>query len=174
MQFLILGILLDGPLALYDVHKRFAAGISLFYAASFGSIQRALRQLEVQGWAVPQDAPDTRRRKKLYLVTDAGREAWRAWMASPLTGSDSEPMMLARIYLLGHLPAADRPAALALIRARLSADADRLTALAAGLDAAAVPAEFAEVYRYRRATLDYGLRSHALALAWLDELERPA
>lgn len=49
MQFLILGLLLDGPHSLYDVHKRFTGGISLFYAASFGSIQRALKQLEEHG-----------------------------------------------------------------------------------------------------------------------------
>ena len=49
MRFLILGILLDGPLSLYDMRKQFAAGISLFYTASSGSIQRALGQLARMG-----------------------------------------------------------------------------------------------------------------------------
>lgn len=171
MQFLILGILLEGPLALYDVHKRFAGGISLFYAASFGSIQRALRQLESQGWAIPMEAPDARRRKKLYVVTDAGREAWHDWMLSPITGSDAEPMMLARIYLLGSLPESERGACVETVRARLTSDDEALSSLAAELDATVIPAAALEVFRYRRATLDYGIRSHALALAWLDDLE---
>ncbi|MBT2486081.1 MULTISPECIES: PadR family transcriptional regulator [unclassified Microbacterium] len=174
MQFLILGILLDGPLALYDVHKRFTGGISLFYAASFGSIQRALRQLEAQGWVLPADAADTRRRRKLYAVTDTGRQTWREWMLSPLSGSDAEPLMLARIYLLGSLPAGERRECIAVVRARLTEDGNALTSLATELDSAEIPAASAEVFRYRRATLDYGIRSHTLALTWLDQLEHDA
>ena len=172
MQFLILGILLDGPLSLYDVRKRFAAGISLFYAASFGSIQRALGQLVSHGWVTTADADDSRRRKRLYTLNDTGRRAWREWMHTPITASDTEPTMLAKVYLLGRLPAGDRSACVATLRARISADADRLSSLAAELDAADVPDDAQEVYRYRRATLDYGLRAHALAGQWLDEVER--
>lgn len=50
MRFVILGLLLSGPLSLYDVHKHFTGSISLFYAASFGSIQRALKQAHAEGW----------------------------------------------------------------------------------------------------------------------------
>lgn len=172
MQFLILGILLDGPHSLYDVRKRFAAGISLFYAASFGSIQRALGQLVSQGWVTTTDADDSPRRKRLYIINEAGRAAWREWMHAPITASDAEPAMLAKVYLLGQLPAADRGACVAVLRARISADADRLTSLAEQHDAAVVPDDAHEIYRYRRATLDYGLRAHDLVLQWLDELER--
>lgn len=174
MQFLILGILLDAPLALYDVHKRFSAGISLFYAASFGSIQRALRQLEAQGWARTEDAPDTRRRKKLYVITDSGRAAWHEWMMTPVTGADTEQLMLARIYLLGHLPPSERSSCVAVIRARVVEDAERLRSLADEVDAVEVPGSVVDVFRYQRATLDYGIRSHALGLAWLDEIDNPA
>ena len=110
MRFLILGILLDGPLSLYDMRKQFAAGISLFYTASFGNIQRALGQLESHGWVTILDADDSRRSKKLYVVNDTGQQAWREWMHAPVTASDAEPTMLAKVYLLGRLPAADRRA----------------------------------------------------------------
>lgn len=174
MQFLILGLLLDGPLTLYDLHKRFRAGISLFYAASFGSIQRALRQLESEGWAVPEDAPHGGRRRKLYAVSESGRHAWREWMTAPLTGADPEQLMLARVYLLGSLPPAARVDALSVIRTRLADDHAQLSALADELDTKDIPAAATEVYRYRRATLDYGLRSHRLALDWLDDVEAAA
>ena len=110
MRFLILGILLDGPLSLYDMRKQFAAGISLFYTASSGSIQRALGQLESHGWVTILDADDSRRRKKVYVVNDAGQQAWREWMHAPVTASDAGPTMLAKVCLLGRLPAADRRA----------------------------------------------------------------
>jgi DNA-binding PadR family transcriptional regulator len=171
MQFLILGILLDGPRTLYDVHKRFGAGISLFYAASFGSIQRALRQLETQGWACAQDEQYSPRRRRLYAITEEGRRTWRNWMTSPLTGSDPEPMMLARVYLLGHLPADERAECIAAIRARITADRSALSALAVDVDGTEPAQGAADLVRYRRATLDYGLRSHELALSWLDEVD---
>ena len=110
MRFLILGILLDGPLSLYDMRKQFAAGISLFYTASSGSIQRALGQLASHGWVTILDADDSRRRKKVYVVNDASQQAWREWMHAPVTASDAEPTMLAKVCLLGRLPAADRRA----------------------------------------------------------------
>lgn len=174
MQFLILGILLGGPLSLYDVHKHFAGGISLFYAASFGSIQRALRQLEEKGWVHAVEAEDSRRRKKLHMLTEAGRAAWREWMHEPITGSDAEPTILARVYLLGHLPKGERSDCLEKMRARLTGDLDALESLAVRVDSVAIPDDAADAHRYRRATLDYGIRSHSLALAWLEDLRRSA
>lgn len=167
---LILGLLLDGPHSLYDVHKRFTGGISLFYAASFGSIQRALRQLDDHGWVTVENAADSRRRKKLYTVTYRGRQAWDEWMRAPITGADSEPMMLAKVYLLGQIPVGERDECLATIRARVVEDADALAALSETLDDAPVPDDLRENYRYQRATLDYGIRSQSLMLEWLDEL----
>ncbi|OUZ09700.1 hypothetical protein BHE97_09545 [Aeromicrobium sp. PE09-221] len=172
MQFLILGLLLDGPLSLYDLRKRFASGISLFYAASFGSIQRALGHLESNGWATRVDADDSRRRKKLYVIEESGRSAWREWMLSPITGTDPEPTMLAKVYLLGRLPDQDRGECLRLLRERIVGDEEALASLATGLDETEIPGDLREVYRYRRATLDYGIRVHTLMTQWLDELER--
>lgn len=80
--------------------------------------------------------------------------------------------MLAKVYLLGRLPSAERGACIAVLRDRIAADADRLATLEDELDPAEIPEGAHEVYRYRRATLDYGIRSHALAAQWLDELEQ--
>ena len=43
-------------------------------------------------------------------VNDAGQQAWREWMHAPVTASDAGPTMLAKVCLLGRLPAADRRA----------------------------------------------------------------
>ena len=171
MRFVILGLLLGGPLSLYDLHKHFTGGISLFYAASFGSIQRALKQVHADGWATVEEPTGSRRRKKLYAVTELGREKWREWMMAPPTGSDAESILLAKVYHLGRLPANERTRCLAVLRARMREDAHALEALAASLDSTEVPRGLREIYRYQRATLDYGIRSHSLALEWLDELQ---
>ena len=171
MQYVILGLLLDGPLSLYDLHKRFAAGIALFYRASFGSIQRALRQLTADGLTQVRDDTGSPRGRKLYSLTAAGRDAWSEWMVSPLENHDPETTMLARVFLLGRLPEAERPATLRRLRDRLDGDLSGLLALAGSMDTAPAATGREAEFRYQRATLDYGIRSHELALAWLAALD---
>jgi DNA-binding PadR family transcriptional regulator len=172
MQQVILGLLiLHGPLSLYGVQRHFQQGISLFYSASFGSIQRALKQLAENDLVTASPSPGTGRASKPYAVTDAGRRAWREWMLSPLGGGDAETVMLARVFFVGLLDdPAERGAVLQAIRSRVSEDLAELDGVAATLDAMDVPEEFADVAAFQRATLDYGVRSHRLALAWCDEL----
>ncbi len=171
MPFVILGLLLlAGPLSLYDVHKHFTGGISLFYRASYGSIQRALTQLIVDGQVSVTSAVGDPRGKKLHTPTAAGAQAWREWMRSPVTGSDAETTMLARVFFLGLLDASERDEVVALLAARVDDDLAGLYDFAAALDGADVPAEHAHVLRYQRATLEYGIRAHELARGWLSEL----
>lgn len=174
MRFVILGLLLDGPLSLYDLRKRFAAGISLFYSASFGSLQRALQGLVADGSVVRSAADAGARGRQSYAVTAAGRQVWREWMLAEVDGgTEAETRVLAKVFLLGRLPAADRRAVLAGARAPIAAQADRLRCLQVELDAAAheVPAGHQEAFGYQRATLDYGVRATELLVAWLDEVE---
>jgi len=170
MQFLILGLLIHRPLSAYELRKRFTAGISLFYSASLGSIQRALGMLDSRRWATKHVSGGPGRPKHLYAITDAGREAWREWMLSPITESDAEQVGLAKVYLLGDMPADDRAAVVALLRQRTTADLERLTALRVEIDATPIPERFRDVAQFRRATLDYGIRSQELMGRWLDEL----
>lgn len=174
MQFVILGLLLGGPLSLYDVQKRFAAGISLFYSASSGSIQRALQNLGTEGAVVVAEADGSRRGRKVYRITEAGRQRWRAWMLAPLPGgTDAETTVLAKVYLLGRLDAPeDRADAIRGIRDHVESSHRALEALASEADAHAADLDDAtrRVFMFQRATLDYGLRSHTLMREWIDEV----
>lgn len=171
MRFVIIGLLLSGPLSLYEVQRRFSSVISLFYSASSGSIQRALRTLVEDSYVTVVDDAESPRGRKLHYVTDEGRDAWRAWMLEPITGSDLEQAMLARVFFLGQLEAADeRMRVLAGIRERAEAELERLDAIKAPVSAPEA-AELNRTQIYRFATLDYGVRSTRLALDWLRELE---
>lgn len=174
MPFVILGLLLGGPLSLYDLHKRFAAGISLFYSASYGSLQRSLGQLVAQGAVTVSDDPASARRRKLHTITPAGRAQWRAWMLSPLpTGADAETTLLAKVFLLGRLEAPeDRRQVLADARAQAATTLAELGRLAEQLDAqeATVPDDLRTAFAYQRSVLDYGLRTAQVAADWLGGL----
>ena len=175
MQYTILGLLLAGPLSLYDVQKRFAAGLSHFYSASSGSIERALRRLVADGDATVEPEPGSARGKKLYRITEAGRAAWRDWMHAPTpSGSDAETTALAKVFLLGRLDdRTERGQVLAGIRAEAEASRARLSALAAAVDARAtsLAATERQLFASQRATLDYGLRAHDTLISWVRECE---
>lgn len=171
MQHVILGLLMiHGPLSLYAVQRQFTQGVSLFYSASFGSIQRALRQLLDRGLVTVDEVSADGRGRKPYMVTDAGILEWREWMLQPVTGGDPETTALSKTFFLGLLEDESRREVVDGIRARIAADLATLQAFERALDAAGTPAEPADVFRFQRATLDYGLRSHEHARDWFAAL----
>ena len=166
MQFVVLSMLLREPLSSYDLRSRFTDVVSLFYSASLGSIQHALRALGDLGLITSQLDEGSARGRRSHRITDAGRAAWRDWMLSPVTGAAAQRTMLARVFFLGQLEdRSDRAAALALLRDRVDEDEANLRRLSES--AAPVPAA-----HYQFATLDYGLRTLTLAGQWLDELTK--
>src|SRR5690606_21348042 len=103
MAHVILGLLLIAPQSLYDLVKSFEAGVSLFYSASSGSIKRALDGLLAQGLIEVASVEPSARGKKVYRVTDSGREEFRSWMTGELAGPDLETAALPRLFFLGLL-----------------------------------------------------------------------
>lgn len=174
MGHVILGLLmLLGPQTLYSLNKQFERGPSLFYRASFGSLQSALRGLLAAGHVTVRETTERGRNKKNYSVTDAGARAFHDWIRSPLTGGDLEVAALSRLFLLGLVEdAEERRDILDHITDEVERELARLEEFAAALDAQAgdIPDAYRGVFRYQRATLDYGLMSHRAALTWFRDL----
>ncbi|NUL48741.1 PadR family transcriptional regulator [Cellulosimicrobium funkei] len=174
MSHVILGLLMLWPQSLYELTKNFEAGVSLFYSASTGSIKRSLDRLLADG-RIRVASGEGPRGKKTYEITDAGRAEFRRWMLADLTGADLETAVLARVHFLGLMEAQDRPAVAAHIDERMRSDLGRLERLEAQVATVEVPAGFEEIARYQLATLQYGLTSGRMALAWAAEyLPEPA
>ncbi|WGH92965.1 helix-turn-helix transcriptional regulator [Auritidibacter ignavus] len=168
MSHVILGLLMLWPQSLYELKKNFESGVSLFYSASTGSIKRALDQL-LAADRITVEASDGSRGKKLYAVTDAGREEFLRWMHDDIAGSDLETAILPRAFFLGLLDTEERPAIASHIRQRIRADLERFEQLQKHTAATEIPAGLEEVAHYQRATLQYGLDVHHTALSWADE-----
>ncbi len=161
MAFVVLGILLLAPHTIYALNKQFEQTISLFYRASLGSLRAALTGLLERGEVEFTEEVENGRTKKVYRATDAGRAAFFAWLTSPIQGSELEKVALSKLFCLGLLPdAASRRAVLDDIVARAERDTAGLEEFDEQLAQMQVPAEFAEVFRYQRATLAYGVGSH--------------
>jgi DNA-binding PadR family transcriptional regulator len=171
MGNVILGLLLLAPQTLYSLNKQFEQGISLFYRASYGSLQSALKSLLGKGFVTFAEGIEGGRNKKTYSITDAGRHAFDEWMHTPVGGGDLEVAALSKLFFLGLV--VDDAARLAVLDDLVAATARekaRLEGFAAQLDAFEVPDEYARVFTYQRATLDYGLMAHRAALDWFEAL----
>jgi DNA-binding PadR family transcriptional regulator len=168
MGNVILGLLLLAPQTLYSLNKQFERGISLFYRASYGSLQSALKSLLVKGQVSFVEGIEGGRNKKTYSITTAGRDAFDQWMTAPVSGGDLEVAMLSKLFFLGLVQDRDvRRAVLDDLIAAVARERDELEAYGASIDATGVPHEYEHIFRYQRATLDYGLRSHRAGLDWL-------
>lgn len=167
MAHVILGLLMLAPMSLYDLLRAFESGVSLFYSASSGSLKRALDGLLARGEVEVEETGDGRGRK-VYRVTDAGRAAFRVWMTGELTGS-LETAALSRAFFLGLLEPDERVAVVAQVERRVADDLAQLERLEAQVSQQEVPDGLADVARYQRAVLDYGLGTHRLALRWVQE-----
>lgn len=166
MAHVILGLLLIARQSLYDLIKAFEVGISLFYSASSGSIKRALDGLLAQGLIEVDSVEPGARGRKVYRVTDAGRQEFRTWMTGELTGPDIETAALSRLHFLGLLEAEERPAVLRRIMARIERDLAELLALRDRIDTQHIPEEYHDVAIHQRATLEYGIASSRFAFDW--------
>lgn len=171
MGHVILGLLMAlGPQTLYSLNKAFQAGAGLFYSASHGALQHALRGLVAAEWVTVTETTSTGRLKKEHTITTAGIAEFHRWISSPLEG-DLEVAALARLFHLGLVrDAADRRAIVANIIAGIQTQIEGLEALRAELQAQELPAELADIFHFQIATLDYGLNAHRAALSWFEEL----
>ncbi|MEV4217394.1 helix-turn-helix transcriptional regulator [Nonomuraea sp. NPDC049725] len=172
MAHVILGLLLITPMSFYDLIKAFESGVALFYSASSGSIKRSLDGLLARG-LIEVASVEGGRGRKVYRVTDAGREEFSAWMTADPAGPDLETAALARLYFLGLVEQSERLPVMRRITARIEAELATLTDLDERLDALNVPDEHRDLVTHQRAALSYGIASGRFMLDWFrDHAER--
>lgn len=95
----ILAILLERPCSGYDLRKRFEGSVGFFWQASFQQIYRELSKLEEQGLLSSetihqQNRPD----KKVYQVTEAGKDYLTAWIAEPCDIAPPRDDLLVKVF----------------------------------------------------------------------------
>ncbi|GGO32021.1 PadR family transcriptional regulator [Micromonospora parathelypteridis] len=178
MAHVILGLLLIAQQSFYDLIKGFEAGVAHFYSASSGSIKRALDTLLARGLIEVASIEAGGRGRKVYRVTDAGRQAFHTWMTEELTGSSLETAALSRLYFLGLLEPVERVPVLRRITARIEVDLAGLSTLDKHLNNLDISAEHRDLATHQRATLDYGIAAHRFTLNWfrdyVDRYEPPS
>lgn len=171
MENVVLGLLIIQSLTLYELNRAFKQGISMFYSASYGSLQVAVKNLVAKGLIVFEEKVEHGRNKKVYSITAPGRKAFFQWMFAEIPANKLEVTALSRVYFLGLIPdlAGRRQVVLEILRVIELVQAG-LGELNAEISRIAVPDEYRAILHYQFKTLDYGLGAHVFARQWFADL----
>ncbi len=169
----ILGFLNYAPMTGYDLKKAFDTSVCHFWPADQAQIYRALRDLMRRGWATVEIVPqEDRPNRKVYHITDSGREELRRWLCTPTEPEDPRVPLLIKVFFAGQLADEEAVALLEAYEARLRA---RLEEYARIPQQAAQYAEAIQSPRevfFWALTLDYGVRLTRAAMEWTEEARR--
>ena len=169
LEFLILGLLMEGKMSGYDLKKTMDSSVGLFYSsASFGSLYPALKRLTDRGLLGITELENSKN-KKLYELLPEGRKAFMDWLAQPLELSRNE--LLGKIFFYDYLPEETRSMRLNEVQYKLANEIGRLEAVrqvvSKEIEAIARPQD----YRFRVSVLTYGMNYYRMVDQWLREIK---
>lgn len=101
----ILTVLIQAPCSGYDVSKRFEEDLGCYWRASQQQIYRELSKMEQQGWVFFETVPQAGKPdKKIYAITEAGREELRRWYGTPTEPTPIREDLLVKVVSATHMP----------------------------------------------------------------------
>jgi PadR family transcriptional regulator, regulatory protein AphA len=168
-EFAILGLLADEPMSGYDIKRLVEERLSHFWSESFGHLYPMLRRLHGRGLVSQQvERQEGRPDRKVYSITDAGREALEAWFAEPPSPQRPRNEVLLRIFLGRHARPEDLIRDIRAQRGGFAGTLAQLREVRARLESegSAHPDHV-----YWGLTIDYGLRALEALVAWGDDAE---
>jgi DNA-binding PadR family transcriptional regulator len=100
----VLGLLTKKPLSGYDIKAIVDRSTRFFWAASYGQIYPELRRLEAEGLIEGEDRPNGGRTRRVYHVTDAGRDELATWLFGSTVTIELRDESLLRLFFADVLP----------------------------------------------------------------------
>ncbi len=95
----ILVSLVDRPASGYDLAKQFDASVGFFWKATHQQIYREMTKLEEQGWISPEIiSQENRPDKKIYSVTELGKQQLIEWMTQPSEPAAIKDDLLVKLF----------------------------------------------------------------------------
>ena len=108
MKFPFLALLASGPAHGYELkqelEQRFGSALAPLNA---GQVYTTLQRLERDGLVHGEDVPGDTRQKRVYTLTDAGREALAGWVTAPTPATRLRDEFFLKLVLAGTSGIAD-------------------------------------------------------------------
>lgn len=168
LAFGILGFLNYKPMSGYDLVKAFDSSVEFFWHAQNSHIYLELKKLEKQGYisgetVIQADRPN----KKIYSITDKGREEFLSWLAEGAGEEDLhfKSAFLMKVFFGGNMPPAQSVHMLRQFKTECEAYLSRMDSIPESI---ASYGSGKEAYQtlYWQFTADFGHRLIETFIAW--------
>lgn len=161
LRYFVLGILAQQSMSGYDI-RRFLKRLSwLIGSPSPGSLYPILHALPKEGLATVEIIPGLDKPpKKIYTITNAGRQELQAWADQPAVSKAPLKAFVMRLLLAGNFTSAALTAQLEQRQAQVTAHHEALH------QAAGMSQEKDNLGQFL--AMDYGLAMARAELSWLD------
>jgi DNA-binding PadR family transcriptional regulator len=108
LKHALLGILTCKPMTGYEVKQFFDSSVQHFWNAELSQIYPTLKTLEENGWVDKRiEVQESRPNRKIYAITDSGREEFARWVRQPAPATDLRDPFLIKIFFGTEVPLED-------------------------------------------------------------------
>lgn len=157
----------------YDVLQRFKAGLAHVWQASHQQLYRELDRMRGDGLLSCETVPQAERPdRKVYRLTEAGRQALDTWLAEPLAASPVRQPLFAKFFAWERWPEPARRAELAALSEQLEKRMQTYAAIEA--EWFSDPETLTPAQRAPWHTLRLGRRLTETWLEWIEEVMEEA
>ena len=172
MEHIVLGLLILKDLTIYELNTIFKLSLSMIYAASYGTLQYSIKKLLKDKLIIFDERVENGRNKKIYTITNAGRESFFSWMNEDILARDVETEILSKVYFLGLIPNKnDKLKIINKMAQAVDLYLSQLENIKFQNKPVDLPAEQETIAKYQFTTLDYGIGVSGFARQWLKSLK---
>lgn len=166
-----MGLLLIKAMTIYELNNAFKQSMSLFYSASYGSLQTAIKKLMGKEYVTYVESIENSRNKKTFSITEAGTRAFFDWMKDDIPKSKLEVTALSKLHFLGLVADLDERKSIVIrIMTALEQMIVELEGYEKEIKEYQIPESYQPIFLYQSKTLDYGIMAHKAALEWFKKL----
>lgn len=172
MDNIILGLLLMCNRTIYQLRERIDKGINLMYSSSMGSIQAAIKKLLNCGFISYEEIVDHGKYKKVYGITESGRQHFFDWINAPIEEQSPKSPELAKVYFMGFSDKKNRETNVRQHIMFLNERYHALTAICEEAENCRISEENQDILNYQLISAFYGKELMKFNIDWFEKLLR--
>ena len=170
MDNIILGLLLLSSRTIYQLRERIDKGLNMMYSSSMGSIQAAIKKLLNCGYIQYEEAVENGKYKKIYSITDSGKQNFIEWVSTPMEIQSSKNPELAKLYFMGFSTKEKREVGLQEYISKLKEQYYVLNAICKEAENVKVSDNNKDIFHYQLAAARYGKDFMKFNIEWYQKL----
>ena len=170
MDNIILGLLLLHNRTIYQLRERIEKGLHLMYSSSMGSIQAAVKKLLRCGYISYEEVVENGKYKKIYAITDRGRQYFSDWVNRPIEGQNMKNPELAKVYFMGFCDEENRVTNIEKYLSFLKEQYTALVVICEDVDSVKIPEDKKDILNYQFAAARYGRDFMKFNIDWYEKL----